>query len=123
LGEGASRGLAGDRLCDHYDDNDAERAVKCFAVLLLGVAILAGCGERKLAPASSAVIWAAPQGHVRFVSYNTLKSSRGRDRILADVRTLCPDFARGASGGEGRAEGFFSISVTAAFRLRRRRRA
>jgi endonuclease/exonuclease/phosphatase (EEP) superfamily protein YafD len=53
------------------------------------VLLLAAPGCEKRAPAPTA--WGVPAKNVRFASYNTLKSSRGRDKVLADIRSKSPD--------------------------------
>src|SRR6185503_13334027 len=35
--------------------------------------------------------WGAPARTIRFASYNTFKSNRGRGKILADIRSKSPD--------------------------------
>jgi endonuclease/exonuclease/phosphatase (EEP) superfamily protein YafD len=58
---------------------------RVFAVLLLTVAV--GCDTKPATPAT----WGPPARTVRFASYNTFKSSRGRDAVLADIRSKSPD--------------------------------
>src|SRR5688572_12637387 len=62
-------------------------AARCGALVLLMLVIATGCDGK---PAASKV-WAAPSRTVRFASYNTFKSSRGRELVLADIRAKSPD--------------------------------
>jgi hypothetical protein len=71
---------------DNGDDDDARIGVsRVFAILLLTVAV--GCDTKPATPAT----WGPPARTIRFASYNTFKSSRGRDAILADIRSKSPD--------------------------------
>ena len=56
-------------------------------VLVSVVAAAAGCDNRPAAPTS----WGVPARTIRFASYNTFKSQRGRDKVLADIRSKSPD--------------------------------
>jgi endonuclease/exonuclease/phosphatase (EEP) superfamily protein YafD len=58
-----------------------------FTITLLLFFIAAGCDSAPPAPTS----WGPPSRNVRLASYNTLKSSRGREKILADIRSKSPD--------------------------------
>jgi len=49
--------------------------------------VVSGC-DTKPAPPSA---WGPPTRTIRFASYNTFKSNRGRDAILADIRSKSPD--------------------------------
>ena len=61
--------------------------------MVLLITVTAGCRDRRAAaPPAAPPVWGVPAEPLRFVSYNTFKSGRGRDRIIADVRGLNPDF-------------------------------
>src|SRR5688572_16597241 len=61
---------------------------RAFAtVLVLTLLVAVGCDAQPAPPST----WGPPTRSVRFASYNTLKSSRGRDKILADIRAKSPD--------------------------------
>ena len=59
-------------------------AIALTLVLLLA----AGCDDQKPAGPKT---WGPPSRSIRIASYNTLKSSRGRDKVLADIRSKAPD--------------------------------
>jgi endonuclease/exonuclease/phosphatase family metal-dependent hydrolase len=55
--------------------------------LIALLAVAAGCDTKPAAPAP----WGVPARAIRFASYNTFKSNRGRDKVLADIRSKSPD--------------------------------
>jgi endonuclease/exonuclease/phosphatase family metal-dependent hydrolase len=61
--------------------------VKRKLALVAMIFLIAGCDNR---PAASAA-WGVPARAIRFASYNTFKSNRGRDKVLADIRSKSPD--------------------------------
>ena len=61
--------------------------MKHAITLLLVLFMVTGCDTKPAAPK----VWGAPTRAVRFASYNTLKSSRGRELVLADIRSKSPD--------------------------------
>jgi len=61
------------------------RSLALMFVALLAIA--AGCENKPVAPPP----WGVPARAIRFASYNTFKSNRGRDKVLADIRSKSPD--------------------------------
>ncbi|MEA2711898.1 MAG: hypothetical protein QOF78_4499 [Phycisphaerales bacterium] len=55
--------------------------------LAIAILLVAGCDNRPAAPSA----WGVPGKPVRFASYNTFKSGRGRELVLADIRSKSPD--------------------------------
>jgi endonuclease/exonuclease/phosphatase family metal-dependent hydrolase len=62
--------------------------VKVAIAVTLACLLAVGCDDK--GPVSPRT-WGPPTKSIRFASYNTLKSGRGRDKVLADIRSKSPD--------------------------------